>query len=99
MEGQKYESPVNQQLLQLTHNQIKQIEMLRNSVKEEELKNKNMASQLQQLIKMNIRGQSEVNHQIECLQQDIDKKMKLNKALKDVIFAVIVQKAGKRQDQ
>ena len=47
---------------------------------------------------MNIRGQSGVNHQVECLQQDIDKKVKLNKALKDVIFAVIVQKAGKRQD-
>jgi len=56
-------------------------------------------SELEQIRHINLRLKSGGNSEQQWLSEELERKNKLNKNLKDVIFGVVVQKAGRRGDE
>ena len=98
-QNEKYQNPVNEKLLELTHSQISQIETLRHKIMEGEKENRTIVKELDELRNVNMRLKSGTNGEQQWLTQQLERKNKLNKSLKEVIFGVVVQKAGRRDDE
>ena len=64
-----------------------------------EQESRTVLSELEQIRHINLRLKSGANAEQQWLTQELERKNKLNKSLKDVIFGVVVQKAGRRDDE